>query len=60
MRILKEVHIEEFYSAQFSPDGQKVIAAGKLKQREKWSDEDEDNEISPPPIKASAVRSDKR
>jgi hypothetical protein len=50
---LQETHIEEFYSAQFAPDGKKVIAAGKLKQREKWSEEDEDNEITPAPIKVS-------
>ncbi|OMJ24091.1 putative WD repeat-containing protein [Smittium culicis] len=46
-----ELQIEEFYSGQFTPSGEHIIAAGKLKDRLKWSSVDDDNHIIPCPIK---------
>ncbi|KAJ2960794.1 hypothetical protein NQZ79_g3839 [Umbelopsis isabellina] len=47
-----EEHIDEFYCGKFLSDSQGLIAAGgKLKDRHRWSAEDDDNHILPCPIK---------
>ncbi|OLY82140.1 putative serine/threonine-protein kinase PkwA [Smittium mucronatum] len=46
-----ETQIEEFYSGQFTPNGSLIIAAGKLKDRHRWSSIDDDNHIMPCPVK---------
>jgi len=48
---LQEDKIEEFYVMKFTPDDLYLFAAGKLKYRDKWSDEDDDNAVAPGPIK---------
>lgn len=51
MRDLKEENIEEFYCGQFSPTQELIAAGGKLKDRFRWSVQDEDNHILPCPLK---------
>ncbi|OBZ84257.1 hypothetical protein A0J61_07685 [Choanephora cucurbitarum] len=48
-----ETHIDEFYCGTFVPSTEKGLIAvgGKLKDRHRWSSEDEDNHILPCPIK---------
>jgi len=51
LRDHKEENIEEFYTLCWSDDGRHILAAGKIKNRKKWCEEDEDNHICPCPIK---------
>ncbi|KNC45917.1 uncharacterized protein AMSG_00032 [Thecamonas trahens ATCC 50062] len=54
LRVLRdesETQIDEFWVARFTPDGRKVIVAGKLKNRALWSEADNDNAVLPCPIK---------
>jgi WD40 repeat protein len=51
LRDADEEKIEEFYTIRFSPDNTKLFAAGKLKHRDRWSNEDDDNQVAPGPIK---------
>jgi hypothetical protein len=48
----QEPNVEEFYSVCFSPDGRACFAAGALKSREKWNEEDRDLEVTSGIIKA--------
>lgn len=45
-----ETQIDEFYCGQILPDGL-LVTGGKLKNRHRWSAEDNDNHILPCPIK---------
>ncbi|KAL6073692.1 SH3 and multiple ankyrin repeat domains protein 1 isoform X1, variant 2 [Balamuthia mandrillaris] len=54
-----EEKIEEFYVMRFTPDDRHLFAAGKLKHRNRWSEEDDDNEVAPGPIKLFDVVSGK-
>lgn len=56
LRDAEEEKIEEFYTIRFSPDSTKLIAAGKLKHRDRWSIEDDDNQVCPGPIKVFAAQ----
>ncbi|KAK5822562.1 WD40-repeat-containing domain protein, partial [Linnemannia elongata] len=51
LRDAKEDHIDEFYVGTFVPDQTLVLAGGKLKDRNNWSEADEDNNILPCPLK---------
>jgi WD40 repeat protein len=55
LRDAEEEKIEEFYTIRFSPDNTKLFAAGKLKHRDRWSNEDDDNQVAPGPIKVHAT-----
>ncbi|KAK9765313.1 hypothetical protein K7432_006447 [Basidiobolus ranarum] len=50
LRDNKEPNIDEFYVGRFVPN-QLLIAGGKLKDRTRWSDVDDDNHILPCPLK---------
>jgi WD40 repeat protein len=47
----KEENIDEFYTGIFSPDGTKIALGGKMKDRKRWSKDDDDNHIMACPIK---------
>ncbi|KAJ3289071.1 hypothetical protein HK104_007766 [Borealophlyctis nickersoniae] len=47
----KEENIDEFYVGRFTPDMLHLVVGGKLKDRKRWSDEDDDNHILPCPLK---------
>lgn len=55
--LLQELHdknednFDEFYVGQFSHDSSLIVAGGKLKDKRRWSHEDDDNHILPCPIK---------
>ncbi|KAF9964734.1 hypothetical protein BGZ70_006022 [Mortierella alpina] len=51
LRDAKEEHIDEFYVGAFVPDQTKILIGGKLKDRNNWSEADEDNNILPCPLK---------
>jgi len=51
LRDSEEKEIEEFYVMSWSDDSKHLIAAGKLKSRAKWSEDDDDNHILPCPLK---------
>ncbi|KAI8052998.1 WD40-repeat-containing domain protein [Syncephalis plumigaleata] len=51
LRDTEESNIDEFYVGQFTPDQTRLIVAGKLKDRNRWSEADEDNHIMETPIK---------
>ncbi|KAF9951665.1 hypothetical protein BGZ72_006880 [Mortierella alpina] len=51
LRDAKEEHIDEFYVGAFVPDQTKILVGGKLKDRNNWSEADEDNNILPCPLK---------
>lgn len=50
LRDTNEKHIDEFYCGAFAPDGLLAVG-GKLKDRYRWSDDDDDNHILPCDIK---------
>ncbi|CAO3692756.1 unnamed protein product [Rhizopus stolonifer] len=50
LRDTDEANIDEFYCGKFVGDGY-MIVGGKLKDRQRWSAEDDDNHILPCPIK---------
>ncbi|KAG0313986.1 hypothetical protein BGZ99_008448, partial [Dissophora globulifera] len=51
LRDAKEEHIDEFYVGTFVPDQTKVLVGGKRKDRNNWSEADDDNNILPCPLK---------
>ncbi|KAJ2007288.1 hypothetical protein GGI04_000593 [Coemansia thaxteri] len=46
-----EANIDEFFVGQFTPNSEYLIVGGKLKDRKRWSEADEDNHIMPCPLK---------
>ncbi|KAI8069307.1 WD40-repeat-containing domain protein [Gongronella butleri] len=57
LRDTEETHIDEFYCGIFMPDAPHLIAVGgKLKDRHRWSADDNDNHIMPCPIKIFNLR----
>ena len=42
---------DEFFVGQFLSDGKHLVVGGKLKDRKRWSEMDEDNHILPCPLK---------
>lgn len=51
IRDQKETQIDEFYCGQLLPVDGLLATGGKLKNRHRWSTEDNDNHIMPCPIK---------
>ncbi|KAI8384971.1 WD40-repeat-containing domain protein [Radiomyces spectabilis] len=52
LRDSEEANIDEFYCGKFVSETQELmVVGGKLKDRHRWSAEDEDNHILPCPIK---------
>ena len=51
LRDANEPDIDEYYCGAFLPDGRHLVAGGKLKDRKRWSVQDEDNHILPCPLK---------
>ncbi|KAI9489101.1 WD40-repeat-containing domain protein, partial [Zychaea mexicana] len=51
LRDMSEDNIEEFYCGQFVDSQELLVAGGKLKDRFRWSAQDEDNHILPCPVK---------
>nr|KAJ3423251.1 hypothetical protein HK105_007587 [Polyrhizophydium stewartii] len=51
LRDNKEPDIDEFYVGRFTPDSMHLIVGGKLKDRRRWSEQDDDNHIMPCPLK---------
>jgi WD40 repeat protein len=47
----KEPNIDEFYVGRFTPSGNHLVVGGKLKDRLRWSEQDDDNHILPCPLK---------
>ena len=56
LRDQKEPNIDEFYVGRFTPDGEHIIVGGKLKDRKRWSHEDDDNHILACPLKVRLLR----
>ncbi|RUS12947.1 WD40-repeat-containing domain protein, partial [Endogone sp. FLAS-F59071] len=46
-----EADIDEFYCGRFAPNQTHLLVGGKLKDRRRWSAEDDDNHILPCPLK---------
>ncbi|RUS28424.1 WD40-repeat-containing domain protein [Jimgerdemannia flammicorona] len=55
LRDAAEENIDEFYCGRFAPDQAHLLVGGKLKDRKRWSAEDEDNHILPCPLKIFGV-----
>ncbi|KAJ1820864.1 hypothetical protein LPJ60_002967 [Coemansia sp. RSA 2675] len=51
LRDRSETNIDEFFVGQFTPNSEYLIVGGKLKDRKRWSEADEDNHIMPCPLK---------
>ncbi|KAF9116331.1 hypothetical protein BGX27_003324 [Mortierella sp. AM989] len=51
LRDREEEHIDEFYVGTFVPDQTLILAGGKRKDRNNWSEADDDNNILPCPLK---------
>ncbi|KAJ1648498.1 hypothetical protein LPJ64_000195 [Coemansia asiatica] len=51
LRDLEEPNIDEFFVGQFTPNSEYIVVGGKLKDRKRWSEADEDNHILPCPLK---------
>jgi WD40 repeat protein len=51
IRDTEEDDIDEFFVGVFTPDGEHVAAAGKRKDRHRWSEDDYDNHILPCTVK---------
>ncbi|KAJ1677501.1 hypothetical protein EV182_006040, partial [Spiromyces aspiralis] len=51
LRDSDEPNIDEFFVGQFLPTGRHIVVGGKLKDRKRWSETDEDNHILPCPLK---------
>ncbi|KAG1442240.1 hypothetical protein G6F56_011151 [Rhizopus delemar] len=58
LRDADEANIDEFYCGKFVGDGY-MIVGGKLKDRQRWSAEDDDNHILPCPIKIFSIAESK-
>ncbi|CAG8535931.1 10011_t:CDS:10 [Ambispora gerdemannii] len=56
---ISETQIDEFFVGKFTPDQTRIVVGGKLKDRMRWSIEDEDNHILPCPLKIFDVISGK-
>ncbi|KAI9488386.1 WD40-repeat-containing domain protein [Zychaea mexicana] len=61
LRDVEEPNIDEFYCGKFaSPTSQELlVTGGKLKDRHRWSSQDEDNHILPCPIKIFSIAENK-
>jgi len=59
LRDADEEQIDEFFVGRFTPTMEHIVIAGKLKDRKKWSSEDDDNHILPCPLKIFDVVSGK-
>ncbi|KAL1931992.1 hypothetical protein VTP01DRAFT_9048 [Rhizomucor pusillus] len=60
LRDNEETQIDEFYCGQFVTENQELlVVGGKLKDRHRWSAQDEDNHILPCPIKIFDIESGK-
>jgi WD40 repeat protein len=57
LRDLQESQLDEFYCLRFTPDARYLFAAGKRKDRESWSEVDDDNACLASPIKLFDVSS---
>ncbi|KAJ2379948.1 hypothetical protein GGI05_006470, partial [Coemansia sp. RSA 2603] len=55
LRDASEANIDEFFVGQFTPNSEYIIVGGKLKDRKRWSEADEDNHILPCPLKVFNV-----
>ncbi|KAJ1879376.1 hypothetical protein LPJ66_011705, partial [Kickxella alabastrina] len=55
LRDLSEPNIDEFFVGQFTPNSEYLVVGGKLKDRKRWSEADEDNHILPCPLKVFNV-----
>ncbi|KAJ2623037.1 hypothetical protein GGI26_002646 [Coemansia sp. RSA 1358] len=51
LRDMSEPNIDEFFVGQFTPNAEYLVVGGKLKDRKRWSEADEDNHILPCPLK---------
>ncbi|KAJ2724290.1 hypothetical protein GGI07_002063 [Coemansia sp. Benny D115] len=51
LRDFDEANIDEFFVGQFTPNSEYLVVGGKLKDRKRWSEADEDNHILPCPLK---------
>ncbi|KAJ3313086.1 hypothetical protein HDV04_002403 [Boothiomyces sp. JEL0838] len=51
----KETNIDEFYTGCWTFDSKHMIIGGKLKDRQRWSEPDDDNHILPCPLKVFDV-----
>ncbi|KAI8923196.1 WD40-repeat-containing domain protein [Entophlyctis helioformis] len=51
LRDTKEEDIDELYVGRFTPNSRHLVVGGKLKDRQRWSEQDEDNHILPCPLK---------
>ncbi|KAF8977181.1 hypothetical protein BGZ46_007582 [Entomortierella lignicola] len=51
LRDAEEEHIDEFYVGTFVPDQTLILTGGKRKDRNNWSEADDDNNILPCPLK---------
>ncbi|KAI7852340.1 WD40-repeat-containing domain protein [Circinella umbellata] len=60
LRDSKEINIEEFYCGQFVDSQELLVAGGKLKDRFRWSAQDEDNHIMPCPVKIFNIETGQR
>ncbi|KAG0166791.1 hypothetical protein DFQ28_007313 [Apophysomyces sp. BC1034] len=60
LRDAEETHIDEFYCGKFVSETQELmVTGGKLKDRHRWSAQDEDNHILPCPIKIFNIEESK-
>ncbi|KAJ1724469.1 hypothetical protein LPJ53_001239 [Coemansia erecta] len=55
LRDASEANIDEFFVGQFTPNSEYIVVGGKLKDRKRWSEADEDNHILPCPLKVFNV-----
>ncbi len=53
IRDADETNIEEFYTVSFSADDRYIIAAGKQKDRTRWAEQEDDNEVLAGTIKVT-------
>ena len=51
-----EIQIDEFFVCEWTPDDSRLFVGGKLKNRHRWSDDDDDNSVLPCPIKSFAIK----
>ncbi|KAJ2137147.1 hypothetical protein IW136_003626 [Coemansia sp. RSA 678] len=51
LRDRAEPNIDEFFVGQFTPNSEYLVVGGKLKDRKRWSEADEDNHILACPLK---------
>ncbi|GBC07592.1 hypothetical protein RclHR1_07550012 [Rhizophagus clarus] len=59
LRDTEEKNIDEFFVGKFTHDQTHLVVGGKLKDRNRWSEEDDDNHILPCPLKIFDVISGK-